>query len=732
MTGRLELYTPWREDARQLRERTVGREEVLAGLFASMREFAAGGRPLHRYLFGPWGIGKSHLLALLRAELIAQGLEVIWVPGDIPAIRRPEDLLRHVAAQQAGVSGWSSWGAKRVEAVARMARRTVLVVEGLDRRLTELGSGASGVELRQQLRAQWDQDELLWLVGTGVELPSPLTAPHEAFFGWFHTEYIQPLTDVDAASLLDHVACTPGHPGWPARRDALVALAGGSPRVLVTLAETCAHPDTPKAASEALLAAVERFTPHFQLRFRDLGDQAQSVVDLLASAPREVSPGEIADRLGWEPATASKVAGRLHEAGVLSRRPGGAHVWYRIAEPLLRFWIEYRTGPWARTRVALAASLLEAMFSPHEIVAWWLEEDRASPVVERAVMSGRSSTLAKSQVRERLATAVQGKDLVTLTRALKKVGPEGNHARVFAAQRCVGVPWAEGLRAIASAASPGLLGPTATAAADLLDHQQTPREVFRAWLRVTRQGTPDRGWSSISALLLSALTATAGVGSPWKLDAQERMQLAACPFLRAAFLQRGRLISHPPILDPGDLAGVKLEPTDADLGPLLGAAIAREHDGLAERVLEVASRGTGTRGLGANPVPGRTAPRPDLLVRWLLQGLAGRALHAVDALTWSRSLAGVSEELFQELLTLLGGVMDEPAGHRYTWRAGEGLVALGLVAPDRLARVLAALPGGLQRRFEHLIPFVDQLLERSGGRLHPELARIRERLLGSP
>lgn len=729
MSGRLELYTPWREDARRLRGRTVGREETLAGLVASIREFSGGGRPLHRYMFGPRGVGKSHVLALLRAELVALGLEVVWVPEDIPAIRRPEDLLRHISAQQTGTAGWSSWGAKRADPLARMTRRTVLVIEGLDRRLTELGSDAEGRELRQRIRAQWDQDNLLWIIGSGVELPTPLTDSKEPFFGWFHTEAILPLDDDDAGRLLDHVACVTERPSWPARRAALVALAGGSPRVLVTLAETCADPDTPEAASEALLTAVERFTPHFQLRFRDLADQAQSVVDLLATAPREVSPGEIAERLGWEQATASKVAGRLHEDGVLSRRRSGAHVWYGISEPLLRFWIEYRTGPWTRTRVALAANLLEAMFSPREIVAWWLDEEDTSPVVERAVMSGKSAGHAAVEVRERLRAAVGTRDLGGLKKALKKPGPQGNSARSYAAQRCVAAAWAEGLRAIAGAAPAGLLGPTATSAADLLAHEQTPREVFRAWLRAVREVADVRTWRTTSALLLAALDATATAGSPWRLDPQERAQVATYPFLRAALLQRGRLASHAPVLDPGDLAGVRLDPAHADLGELLGAAMARSHDGLAERVLEVAS-GRALTSLGTNPVAARPAPRPELLVIWMLRDLASGQLPVAEALTWSRSFASIPEELLEKVLALFRSGARQLS--RAVWRAGEGLVALGLAAPDRLARVLAALPDDLQQRFDHLVPFVDQLLEQSGGKLHPELARIRERLSGVP
>lgn len=727
MSGRLELYTPWREDARRLRERTVGREETLAGLVASMREFSEGGRPLHRYLFGPRGVGKSHVLALLRAELSALGLQVVWVPEDIPAIRRPEDLLRHIAEQHTGTAGWSSWGAKRADPLTRMTQRTVVVIEGLDRRLTELGNDAGGRELRQRLRAQWDHDSLLWVVGSGVELTTPLTDVKEPFFGWFHTEPILPLCDDDAGRLLDHVAGMADRPSWPARRAALVALAGGSPRVLVTLAETCADPATPEAASEALLTAVERFTPHFQLRFRDLADQAQSVVDLLATAPREVSPGEIADRLGWEQATASKVAGRLHEDGVLSRHRSGAHVWYGIAEPLLRFWIEYRTGPWMRTRVALAANLLEAMFSPHQIVAWWLDEDDTSPVVQRAVMAGKSARHAAAEVRERLRAAVGARDLATFQRSLQKLGPQGDSARSYAALRCVAATWPEGLRAIAAAAPTGLLGPTATSAADLLAHEQTPRDVFRLWLRAIREVEDERAWRSVSALLLSALDATATAGSPWRLDPQERAQVAAYPFLRAALLQRGRLASHPPVLDPGDLAGVRLDPAHADLGQLLGAAMVRGHDGLAERVLEVGS-GRALAPLGTNPVAALPAPRPELLVPWMLRDLASGQLSLADALTWSRSFASISEASLKGVLAQLrSGARPEA---RTAWRAGEGLVALGLVAPDRLARVLAALPDELQQRFDHLVPFVDQLLEQSGGKLHPELARIRERLSG--
>lgn len=728
MSERLELYTPWRESTARLQERTVGRSDVLTGFKASTHELARGGRPLHRYIFGPRGVGKSHLLAVLRAEFESAGLATIWVSEDIPAISRPDDLLQRVAQQQTGKPGWSSWGMKVAATSTRMTRPTVLVVEGLDRRLSELGSGRRGMEQRQQLRGHWDHDPLLWVVGTGVELPSAFSDKDEAFFGWFHTEALLPLEEQDAALLLERVAeLPPGHT-WQARRDALVALAGGSPRVLVTLAETCARPETPQAASEALLTAVERFTPHFQMRFRDLGAQAQAVVDLLARAPREVSPGEMAERLGWEPATASKVASRLYEEGLLTRRAAGAHVWYRLAEPLLRFWIEYRTGPWAKTRVALAANLLEAMFSPHDIVTWWLEQDDAGQVVERAVMTGRSATLAASAIREKLVAAVDHKDVSALVKALKKRTAEAYPSQLLAALRCVEANWPDGLRQIASQTAAKLIEFTVIAAADLLERRGPPREVFRSWLQAM-DGPPPRGdWKSVANLLLAALAATAGEGRPWRLEPQEREKLAGCPFLRAAFLQRGRLASHPPVLDPGDLATVALRESDPDLDALLGAAMMLGHAGLGERVLETVVRGGLTRGPGANPVPGRPAPRPELLCQWILMGRPLGSIRIEDLLTWSRSFADVTEPQFEEILSGVRGAAAGVEGGRIHWRAGEALVALGLASPDRLARVLDASPADVQRRFDTLLPFVHQLLEPSGGRLHPELARVKDQL----
>ena len=103
------------------------------------------------------------------------------------------------------------------------------------------------------------------------------------------------------------------------------------------------------------------FTAHYQLLFRDLPGQGQQLVELMALAPRALSPTEMSARLGMSPAQVSTIARRLLDNGVLRSRQEGRRSWYSLSEPLFRYWLEYRSAPWSQTRVGLIARLLEAL-----------------------------------------------------------------------------------------------------------------------------------------------------------------------------------------------------------------------------------------------------------------------------------------------------------------------------------------------------------------------------------
>jgi DNA-binding transcriptional ArsR family regulator len=336
----LGLLPPCSEELTALRARTVGREALLRRLCASADERKAGGRPLPLYLFGPPGVGKTHLVALARAELLARGLRVRFVPDDLPAIRSAEELM--AVAE----------GPNPIE---------VLIVEGLDRRLAELGGGPEGHSQRQKLRGAWSS-QALWVIGTGAALSAELVERQEPFYGWFDPEPVEPLQEEEARALLERGMATQqrAHPRWPAQQEAWLACASGSPRTLTALVEAVAASSRALSASEGMAAVVERFAGQSRAAFRALSPTGQHIAWQLAFSPRAATPGELALQLQTSPQSLATQARRLASGGVLSRTEDGRSTWYSLADPLLRYWLEASACCWAHTRVALVLELIEA------------------------------------------------------------------------------------------------------------------------------------------------------------------------------------------------------------------------------------------------------------------------------------------------------------------------------------------------------------------------------------
>lgn len=708
-----DLFTPWREDARALRRRTVGRDRELELLEARCEAFARGKGQGHVYLFGPHGVGKSHLVALIRAFAESLGVDVAWIPEDIPATQDPDALFARIT-DRLRPPAW--WDAEPVAAASWRPpeRPTLVFVEALDRRLAEMGSGEPGRERRMRLRAPWDQDPNLWVIGTGTGLPSALAASDEPFFGWFEPVPLGPLTEAESEALLSKVHPAPPE-SWSGRRAALATLAGGSPRVLMALGETCAS--SPASAGDALLMAVERFTPQNQVRFRDLSAQGQQIVAVLAQSPRELSPAELAVRLRIEPPNVASTARRLAEDGALTARHEGRNVWYRVAEPLFRVWLEHQTVEWSQTRVARATNLVEAMCSATNVVQSWLTTDAWGD------RSADHDTL-HADVRQR----VVARDEAGARRSIQKARHRDTALGTMARLSAVG-GWSAGLRVVAETGPETALGRACTTASTLLERTVAPREALRTWLRLpAAERNADAPWDTISAVLLAATDHTIEPGTPWVLDDAERAQLVRQPFLRAAFLQRGRLPTHAALLGPSDLAPVALSAQDPDLGALLGVALVRGLPEVATRVLLVAEGGA--TALGPNPAPWVAAPATAALITWILRAGA-HGMTLLETLTWARSWVDVPAAQITAMLR--GARVDAtPGPSSLEARAGEALVALGLVRMDVLEVVLAALPGAWRHRFAALGPLARQLGDKAGGPLQPELGRLRAGLRTAP
>lgn len=717
----LDLYTPWREELEVLSARTVGREELLTLLESAVREHLAGQRALPPYVFGPRGVGKSHVLTLAArrqaAACRAQGYVVLHAPEDLPACSNHTDLLTQILKLNAPRPAWMR--SAPPPGLDTAPQRAVLYIEALDRRLGEL----SPIE-RKALRA-WLARRPGWLlVGTGVGLTVPFTQKDEAFYGHFHANPIEALTAEEAAALLDRQVpeALREEPAWPGRRDALVALAGGSPRTLMSLAESCAaRPED--LASEHLHAVIRQFTAHYQMRFRDLSPDGQRILAALAEAPRELTTTELQRALGKDqPASVSKTARRMVDDGVLGVREEGRHSFYRVLEPLLRHGYEYRTAPWDQTRAGWMGRLLEAVLSPVELSQAWL--GATDPQVQEAV--DRVAQANPEQAVRLLATAFGGGATETGAQAQSKLQswpPE----RLAALARALSAP----LRAQLQPIYKKVRGVQAIALCWEAEPRlaQQPRDTFAALLSSLSSQAAELHpsvWPVVDNAILRGLRAATPQGRPWELDLEETARLAGLPYLRVRYLSRGKRHSHPPLLSLDELAW-NLKRPEIDFEHLLAAALSHQHLHLLTTLLAAAQRMPEAPRVGSLRQP--HLPPPAGTEEALLT-LLGRSLEAgrttvPEALGWAGVLARVPPEAAGRLTEQLRARLPSPAPED-RWTLLLALSRLGQLSRDRFDQLTAALKADehLRALCEEAEALLRQLDESKGGHLHPELATL--------
>ena len=367
----LELHDPRLEPVAALRERHIGREEVVHALESGAKAFAAGSHPLPIYLFGPSGVGKSHLLALayhgMQPALQRAGVRILSLPDDLSTQRSSKHLLELLYRSEAVWPGWEqgwpleSGGSPRV-----------VLLEGLDRHLAALDQ-----QERRRLRHALES-ESLWLVATGSKLCEELTGRDEAFYGYFDPWPLEPLSQTESYALLasEQGACASPSP----TERGLALVAEGNPRILLMMAELVRKAAGGRAF-DILRAVLQRLTPIYRASFRALSPQSQRLVEELALSPVELGPVDLAKRLGTTATQASVQARRLLEDGFLHVHSKGRRAWYGLREALFRYWLESRLTRWSGTRVAWLIPLLEealaldaATLSPRVVTSEFLVE----------------------------------------------------------------------------------------------------------------------------------------------------------------------------------------------------------------------------------------------------------------------------------------------------------------------------------------------------------------------
>jgi hypothetical protein len=701
---RVDLYSPWREGVEALHARHVGRERELNAIRAGARAFAGGGSPLPLYVFGTSGIGKSHLLTL-AIDVVSEAVSddtvgVTVVPEDAVAMRSPEQLFS-IMSRGVERRPWACWD-REPPPRQDPERRRVVIFEALDRQLRALGTQG-----RRELRRLLGEAPDMWLVCAGMTLPSELTGADEAFFGAFDPWPLDPLDEEEGALLLERVALESEHdPAWRAVRASLLTLAGGNPRTLAALA--MARRAAPRRSpSELLHRVVHQFTAQYRNVLHGLSPQAQRMVTLFSAAPRDLGPAELASAIDSSTSQMSVQARRLEGDGVVSHRSDGRQTWYRLADPLFRYWLEYRSAHWDQTRVCWMARLSTAVGSPVRGDAMpdgptepWRAallalRDAVSPLVDR----GRAETA--------LSSTVELKADPTGLRALAELSLVHDLGALFDAYLLDRMTDVASLRDV-----------VAVAAVDRMVRlaKRSPRD---ALLHVVGELERDVVFASGALAALGHVLARAGHGRAWVLRGAERKLVAAQPFLRVLFLQQGRLHDHAPLVTPADVvAATSDDPLDAR--PLLVVANAFGHVELVRRAARAPGLGSLPRCHRPRVVDVETA---DVIARAMVSSLGARGGAATrDALSWVACLATCAGAELGAVLERLEGIGDVPLDDVHD----VALAALLAADVARFERVEQALGSAMVEPCGRARQLWAQLAEAERGHLHPELAVIRD------
>ncbi len=678
-----DLYTPWRDSPTSLRARHVGRKAELRQLLASAGRFAGGAQPVHTYIYGPRGVGKSHLLALLAAELRPRlrdaGVAIVQVSEDIPAFRTAADLLQRLEETAQG-PGWKRWQRTRP---AQPLGRTLVLFEGLDRQLNALGK----LERRNLRRALEDRPYLL--IATGVTLTPDLSRRSEAFYGAFDVYPLEALDEASAAELLRKQL---GVERLGAREQSILTLAGGSPRALLAMADAyAAAPDG--WAADDLYRVIRDFTAHYQLRFRDLAPQAQHIVELLAEAPREMAPGETGEVLGLSTTQASTVLNRLLKDGVVSKRSEGRRSHYRLAEPLFRYWLEYRTSPWEETRVRWLGHLLQALLEPEDIGSMWREHrDVDLRAAAGSVLAEDHGAFGAAFDAEVQAPTAEGFDRLC----------------------ALNLSWAAAHSFVLSIGSTRI-------PATLIEAFEQHHHAFALALRIRGGHRPREALRELlntpfehdSRFILASLVVSfGGRGRPWRLSSAERHRAARLPWFRAVWLNHGKAVEHPPLINEREVLEALGPETPMDWNGLLQTASIEALEDLFAHVVRQAKVMVKCR------TPVRGAPSvPDAVADWIQ-----RSEPSPWALSWAATAAEMGAHKLEPVAQALGRVEFE----KHSPEAELALTSLAVRSPERFELLAEHLQAGWQPALERARLLRAQIAEGAHGKLHPELARLAE------
>lgn len=246
-----------------------------------------------------------------------------------------------------------------LEASDRLGRHLVLFVENLQDLCHD-----SDRHFGWALRAVLQGEPRVMLVGSATTRFHEIRNASEPFFELFHFVDLKPLADAACLRL------------WRAVSDdkasertvrPLEILTGGSPRMLVIVAEFARHRSLPRLM-EGLVTLIDNHTEYFKGHLEQLPRFERRTYVALIDLWQPSSTGEIAQRARMDVRTVSTCIGRLRSRGLVTAHGAGRRKRYVAAERLYSIYYKLRRERDESTVVRNLIRFMAAFYTSAELM----------------------------------------------------------------------------------------------------------------------------------------------------------------------------------------------------------------------------------------------------------------------------------------------------------------------------------------------------------------------------
>ena len=236
-----------------------------------------------------------------------------------------------------------------LEAAARLGKKLVLMVENL-----QALRGNVDKDFGWELRGALQSEPQIMLLATATSRFEGLDDAEQPFFELFRIVALEPLATEECRRLWQVVS---GDAVSQREIRPLEILTGGSPRLLVIVAEFARHRSL-RQLMEELVELIDEHTEYFRGHLEVLAKGERRVYIAVIDLWQQSSTGEIAARARMDVRPVSTLLGRLVERGAVIAKESGKKRLYAAAEPLYSIYYKLRRE---RDEVAVVANLIHFM-----------------------------------------------------------------------------------------------------------------------------------------------------------------------------------------------------------------------------------------------------------------------------------------------------------------------------------------------------------------------------------